>query len=44
MFGVLTLIFAEGRHRGMRRTRAGIAGPVMLGISRLGLVLAALYR
>jgi len=43
VFGVLTILFAVGLHRGMRRTRAGILGPGLLGLSGLGLFLAAIF-
>ena len=41
VFGVLTLVFAAGLHRGLRRTRAGLVGPALLGVSGIGLLLAA---
>ncbi|MFC5267078.1 DUF998 domain-containing protein [Kribbella qitaiheensis] len=43
VFGVLTIAFALGLHRGLRRTRAGIAGPALLFISGIGLLLAAIF-
>lgn len=41
VFGALTLVFAVGLHRGLRPTRAGVAGPALLFGSGIGLVLAA---
>ena len=41
VFGLLTLIFAVGMHRGLRPSRRGIAGPLLLGVSGLALLLAA---
>jgi hypothetical protein len=38
---VLTLVFAAGRHRGVRPTRAGFVGPAPLFVSGVGLLLAA---
>ena len=43
VFGLLTLAFAVGLHRGMRPTRAGIAGPALLFISGVGLLLGAAF-
>lgn len=43
VFGVLTLAFAIGLHRGLRRTRAGFAGPGLLLASGVGLLLAAAF-
>ena len=42
VFGILTLVFATGLHRGIQRTPAGAAGPVLLGLSGIGGLLAAL--
>ncbi len=41
IFGVLTIIFAYGLHQGVRRTRSGHVGPVLLGVSGVGCLLAA---
>ena len=41
VFGVLTIIFAVGLHHGVRRTRSGHVGPVLLGVSGVGCLLAA---
>lgn len=41
MFGLLTLIFAVGLHRGLRPSRRGIAGPALFGVSGLALLFAA---
>jgi hypothetical protein len=41
VFGVLTLVFAAGLHRGVRPTRAGFVGPALLFVSGVGLLLSA---
>ena len=41
VFGVLTIIFAIGLHHGVRKTRSGHVGPVLLGVSGVGPLLAA---
>jgi hypothetical membrane protein len=41
VFGVLTIIFAIGLHHGVLKTRSGHVGPVLLGISGVGPLLAA---
>jgi hypothetical membrane protein len=43
VFGVFTIAFALGLHRGLRPTRAGIAGPALLFLSGIGLLLAAIF-
>jgi hypothetical membrane protein len=43
VFGILTLVFASGLHRGIERTRAGLAGPALLAVSGIGLLLAAAF-
>lgn len=43
VFGLLTIAFAIGLHRGIRPTRAGIVGPAMLFVSGIGLLLAAVF-
>lgn len=43
VFGVLTIAFALGLHRGLRSTRAGITGPALLFLSGIGLLLAATF-
>jgi hypothetical membrane protein len=43
VFGLLTIAFAVGIHRGMRPIRAGIAGPALLFLSGIGLLLAAAF-
>lgn len=43
VFGLLTIAFAVGFHRGLRATRAGIAGPAFLFLSGIGLLLAAAF-
>lgn len=40
-FGVLTIAFAVGLHRGIRPTKRGIVGPALLFVSGIGLLLAA---
>jgi len=42
VFGLLTLAFAIGLHRGIRPVRAGLAGPALFFASGIGLVLAAI--
>jgi hypothetical membrane protein len=41
VFGILTLAFAAGLHRAVRPSRLGVAGPALLGLSGVGLLLAA---
>jgi hypothetical membrane protein len=41
VFGLLTIAFAVGLHRGLPVTPAGIAGPALLLVSGIGLLLAA---
>ena len=43
VFGVLTIAFAIGLHRGIRRTRAGIAGPALLAVSGIGALVGAAF-
>ena len=43
VFGLLTIAFAVGLHRGLRATRAGVAGPALLFVSGIGLLLAAVF-
>lgn len=43
IFGLLTFAFAVGLHRGVRPTRAGLAGPALLFVSGVGLLLAAIF-
>jgi hypothetical membrane protein len=43
VFGLLTIAFAVGLHRGLRPSRAGIAGPAALLASGVGLLLAAIF-
>ena len=43
VFGLLTIAFAVGLHRGPRPTRAGMAGPALLLVSGVGLLLAAIF-
>ena len=39
VFGLLTIAFAVGLHLGMRPSRAGIAGPAILGLSAVAMIL-----
>ena len=41
MFGLLTMFFAWGLHRGMAPTRGGLAGPAALFVTGIGLFVAA---
>ena len=43
VFGLLTMVFAVGLHRGLRPTRASILGPGLLFLSGVGLLLAAIF-
>src|SRR5215207_4367520 len=43
VFGLLTIAFAVGMHRGLQAARAGIAGPALLFVSGIGLLLAAAF-
>jgi hypothetical membrane protein len=43
VFGLLTIAFAVGLHRGLQATRTGIAGPALLSVSGIGLLLAAAF-
>jgi hypothetical membrane protein len=43
VFGLLTIVFAVGLHRGLRATRAGIAGPALFFVSGIALLLAAAF-
>ncbi|TCM47799.1 DUF998 domain-containing protein [Kribbella sp. VKM Ac-2568] len=43
VFGVLTIVFALGLHRGLRPSRAGVAGPALLFLSGVGSLLAAIF-
>ena len=43
VFGLLTIAFSVGLHRGMRPIRGGIAGPALLFLSGVGLLLAAAF-
>lgn len=43
VFGLLTIAFAVGLHRGLLPTRAGIVGPTLLFISGIGALLAAAF-
>ncbi len=42
VFGMLTLAFAVGLNRGIRPSRAGLAGPALFFASGIGLLLAAI--
>lgn len=43
LFGLLTIAFAVGLHRGVRPSRTGIVGPALLVISGIGSLLAAIF-
>jgi hypothetical membrane protein len=43
VFGVLTLAFAAGLHRGIGPTRFGALGPALLAVTGVGLLLAAAF-
>jgi len=43
VFGLLTIAFAVGLHRGLRLTRTGVAGPALLFVSGIGLLLGAVF-
>ena len=43
LFGVLTIAFALGLHRGIRPTPRGLAGPALLAVSGVGALLAAVF-
>jgi len=43
VFGLLTIAFASGLHRGVRPSRAGVLGPGIIALSGVGLLLAALF-
>jgi hypothetical membrane protein len=43
VFGILTLAFAVGLHCAVRPSRLGVAGPALLGVSGVGLLLAAVF-
>ena len=43
VFGLLTLVFAVGVHRGVRPSRGGVVGPALLFVSGIGLFLAAIF-
>jgi hypothetical membrane protein len=42
VFGILTLAYAAGLHRGVRPTRRGVVGPALIAVSGIGLFLAAI--
>jgi hypothetical protein len=43
VFGLLTIAFAIGLNRGLRPTRTGTVGPVLLFVSGIGLLHAAIF-
>jgi hypothetical membrane protein len=43
VFGLLTVAFAVGLHRGLRPTKAGVVGPALLLVSGVGSLLAAAF-
>lgn len=43
VFGLLTIGYAVGLHRGVRPTTAGVVGPALILVSGIGLLLAAIF-
>jgi len=43
VFGVLTIVFAVGLHQGLRKTRRGIAGPILFGVSGAAALAASAF-
>jgi hypothetical membrane protein len=43
VFGLLTITFAAGLHQGVRRSRTGAAGPALVFVSGVGLLLAGAF-
>jgi hypothetical membrane protein len=43
VFGLLTIAFALGLHRGVRPSGAGVLGPALMFVSGIGLLLAAVF-
>lgn len=43
VFGVLTIAFAAGLHRGVRPTRLGVLGPALFAVSGIGALLGAAF-
>jgi hypothetical membrane protein len=43
VFGLLTIAFAVGLHRGLRQTKTGVVGPALLFVSGVGSLLAAVF-
>jgi len=43
VFGLLTIWFAVGLHRGLASSRFGIAGPALFAVTGLGLIWAAVF-
>jgi hypothetical membrane protein len=43
VFGLLVIAFAAGLHLELRPTRAGIAGPALLGFNGIGLLIGGLF-
>lgn len=43
VFGLLTLVFAAGLHRGLAPSRFGIAGPALFAVTGVGALLGAVF-
>ena len=43
VFGLLTVVFAVGIHRGLRKTRLGSAGPILFGVSGVAALAACAF-
>lgn len=43
VFGLLTIAFTVGLHRGVRPSRGGVVGPALMFVSGIGLLLAAIF-
>ena len=43
VFGLLTMVFAVGIHRGLRKARLGFAGPILFGVSGVAALAACAF-
>jgi hypothetical membrane protein len=43
VFGLLTMVFAVGIHRGLRKARLGFAGPILFGLSGVAALAACAF-
>ncbi|MDQ2706481.1 MAG: DUF998 domain-containing protein [Actinomycetota bacterium] len=43
LFGLLLIAFAVGLHRGVRRSRAALTGPMILACNGVGLIIAGIF-